>query len=73
MTFDDLSTEFDQEVELAKDPEGLIAYPLRPVKFSSVSHLSIFVLRNYDNDNDTQTKISFIGLKGDFIAVILFS
>lgn len=29
MTFDDTSTECDQEIELAQDPDGLIAYPLK--------------------------------------------
>ncbi len=29
MTFDDVNTEFDQEIELVKDPEGMVAYPLK--------------------------------------------
>ena len=29
MTFDDTSVECDQEIELVKDPNGLVAYPLK--------------------------------------------
>ena len=29
MTFDNVNVECDQEIELAKDPQGLIAYPLK--------------------------------------------
>lgn len=29
MSFDDSSAECDQEIELIKDPEGIIAYPLK--------------------------------------------
>lgn len=29
MTFDDTNVECDQEIDLIKDPEGLIAYPLK--------------------------------------------
>lgn len=39
------------------------------VKFSSVSHLSIYIPRNYANDNDIQTTVYYIGLKGEFLAV----
>ncbi|RNA06633.1 hypothetical protein BpHYR1_037478 [Brachionus plicatilis] len=68
MTFDDVGIECDQEIELVKDPEGIVAYPLKMVKFSSVSHLSIYVPRNYANDNDVQTSVYYVGLKGEFLA-----
>jgi hypothetical protein len=29
MTFDDVQADCDQQIELAKDPTGLIAYPLK--------------------------------------------
>lgn len=29
MTFDDVNIECDQEIELVKDPEGVVAYPLK--------------------------------------------
>lgn len=29
MTFDDVRVECDQEIELVKDPEGIVAYPLK--------------------------------------------
>ena len=29
MTFDSTNSEFDQEIELAQDPNGQIAYPLK--------------------------------------------
>ena len=29
MTFDDVGSECDQEIELIADPEGLIVYPLK--------------------------------------------
>ena len=42
---------------------------IRIVKFSSVTHLSIFIKRNYADDDDVSTMVYFIGLKGDFISV----
>jgi hypothetical protein len=29
MSFDDINVECDQEIELIKDPNGIIAYPLK--------------------------------------------
>ena len=40
----------------------------RQVKFSSVSNLSLYIPRNYGNDDDTSTSVYFIGLKGEFMA-----
>jgi hypothetical protein len=68
MTFDQVNgVECDQEISLAQDTEGEISYPLKTVKFSSISHLSIYIPRNYDNDDDTSTMIYYIGLNGDFM------
>jgi hypothetical protein len=58
----------DQALNLAKDADGIIAYPLKPVKFSGVNHLSIYVERNYSNDDSIQTNIYYIGLNGEFQA-----
>ena len=66
MTFDSVNIECDQEIGLAQDVLGQIAYPLKMVKFSSVTNLSIYVPRNYANDNDVSTVIYYIGLNGEF-------
>lgn len=29
MTFDDVTVDCDQEIELVMDPEGIVAYPLK--------------------------------------------
>ena len=42
---------------------------LRMVKFSSVSHLSLFFPKNFSNDDDVSTMIYYIGLKGEFMTV----
>lgn len=68
MTFDQITVPCEQEIELIQDPDGLIAYPLKPVKFSSVTHLSIYIEKNFSDDEDTSTEVYFIGLKGDFIS-----
>lgn len=39
------------------------------VKFGSVTNLSIYVQRNYSNDDDVSTMINFIGLKGEYMGV----
>lgn len=66
MTYDMRSLECDQEVSLARDPEGRVAYPLKAVKFGSVSHLSIYIPRNYGNDDDLPTTVYYLGLNGEF-------
>ena len=39
---------------------------LRIVNFSSVHHLSIHFPSNFSGDEDEETKIYYIGLKGEF-------
>jgi hypothetical protein len=69
MTFDNLSNDCDQEISLAQDPNGLIAYPLKQVKFSWINHLAIYVPRNYSNNSEVSTSIYYIGLNGEFQSV----
>lgn len=66
MNFDDVSVEADQEIELQRDPDGVIEYPTKIVKFTNVHHLTLYFPRNFGDDN---TRIYYIGLKGDFTEV----
>ncbi|CAM1303782.1 PITHD1 (predicted) [Pycnogonum litorale] len=63
MTFDSVGADSDQEFELQPDPTGILEYPIKVVKFSSVQHLSIHIPKNYGADN---TRVYYIGLKGEF-------
>ena len=49
------------------DNVTLRIYHCRVARFNSVDHLSIFFPRNYGAE---QTKVYYIGLKGDFTEVI---
>lgn len=45
--------------------EGSIDYPCRPAgRFQNISCLTIFVENNYNEDDDSATEITFVGLKG---------
>ncbi|XP_006612046.1 PITH domain-containing protein GA19395 [Apis dorsata] len=63
MTFDDISTEPEQEFELCVDTNGIHEYPLKIVKFSSVYHLSLHFIGTERTD---KIKIYYIGLKGEW-------
>ncbi|XP_065356801.1 PITH domain-containing protein GA19395 [Calliphora vicina] len=63
MTFDDVRGKADQEFELTRDCRAEIEYAPKVVTFSSVHHLSIHIPSNYGDDN---TKIYYIGLRGEF-------
>jgi len=65
MTFDDTAAEPDQSFELTEDFKGEIEYPTKVARFSSVQHLSVFFPSNFGAE---QTRVYFIGLKGDFTA-----
>lgn len=43
MSFDDCNIEADQEIDLKQDPAGVVDYPLKAMKFSNITHLSIQV------------------------------
>jgi len=49
--------------EMHQDPRAEVEYPLRVARFTNVSTLTLFFTRNYGAEN---TKIYYIGLKGDF-------
>eukprot|EP00538_Stauroneis_constricta_P006976 CAMPEP_0119554054 /NCGR_PEP_ID=MMETSP1352-20130426/6638_1 /TAXON_ID=265584 /ORGANISM="Stauroneis constricta, Strain CCMP1120" /LENGTH=225 /DNA_ID=CAMNT_0007600573 /DNA_START=58 /DNA_END=735 /DNA_ORIENTATION=+ len=70
-----MANEMEPQMELELLPpfhfvDGTIDYPLRPAgRFQGISSLTIFVANNYgaggdDDDNDTSTLITYIGLKG---------
>lgn len=65
MSFDDCSIEADQEIDLKQDPCGVVDYPLKAAKFGTLSHLSIHVQRNFGAE---QTRINYIGLRGEYQA-----
>ncbi|CAK9816171.1 PITH domain-containing protein GA19395 [Anthophora quadrimaculata] len=63
MTFDDVGTEPEQELELHVDPHGVHEYPLKVVKFSSVQHLSLYFTGSPGSD---KIRIYYIQLKGEW-------
>lgn len=69
MNFDDAAAEADQELELQKDPDGTLEYPTKITKFSNVHHLTMYFPKNFGEEN---TRIYYIGLKGDFTEVSVF-
>jgi len=64
MTFDDASSEADQEMALTRDADGSVEYPTKIVKFSNVHCVSLHFPSNFGGED--MTKIYFVGLKGDF-------
>lgn len=44
---------------------GVVDYPLKAAKFGTLSHLSIHVQRNFGAE---QTRINYIGLRGEYQA-----
>jgi len=63
MTFDDVALEPDQVLELNKDVNGELEYPIKVVQFSSVHDLTLYFPSNFGSD---KTRIYYIGLKGEF-------
>ncbi|VDP55026.1 unnamed protein product, partial [Schistosoma mattheei] len=63
MTFEDLSAECEQSLELTVDPNGEVIYPLKISRFSNVQTLSLHFSANYGGDT---TRIHYIGLRGDY-------
>ena len=63
MTFDDAGAMADQEFDLVRDPECGVEYRVKTVTFSSVHHLSLHFPTNFGED---QTKITYIGLAGEW-------
>lgn len=63
MTFDDAKAQADQEFDVYRDPTGEFEYPTKVVTFSSVHHLTMHIPKNFGDD---QTKVYYIGLKGEW-------
>ncbi|XP_013405040.1 PITH domain-containing protein 1 [Lingula anatina] len=63
MSFDDTGVEADQEFQVTPDSTGVVEYPTKVVRFSSVTHLTIYFPTNFGADT---TKVYYIGLHGDF-------
>lgn len=51
-----------QEMELAEDFEGAIDYGVKAAKFQNISSLTMFIPENHGAD---ETRITYIGLKGE--------
>jgi len=67
LTFDDVNNgKADQDIDLVTDPRGDVQYPLKTTKFNNVHHLSLFFPESKGGD---QTKIYYIGLRGEFTKV----
>ena len=56
----------DQEFDLVRDEHGKVEYNTKVVTFSSVHHLSLHFPSNFGGDDSDETKIYWIGLKGEF-------
>ena len=56
----------DQEFDLVRDDQGNVEYNTKVVTFSSVHHLSLHFPSNFGGDDSDETKIYWIGLKGEF-------
>ena len=56
----------DQEFDLVRDEHGKVEYNAKIVTFSSVHHLSLHFPSNFGGDDSDETKIYWIGLKGEF-------
>ncbi|XP_017778796.1 PREDICTED: PITH domain-containing protein GA19395 [Nicrophorus vespilloides] len=63
MNFDDIACVADQEFELHHDTNGTLEYSTKVVTFNTVHHLTIHIPSNFGAD---QTKIYYIGLRGEF-------
>ncbi|XP_033228008.1 PITH domain-containing protein GA19395 [Belonocnema kinseyi] len=63
MTFDETTTEVDQEIQLVRDQYGVHEYPIKVVKFSSVQHLTLHFSGTAGSE---KTRIDYIGLKGEW-------
>ncbi|PIO13920.1 hypothetical protein AB205_0220980 [Aquarana catesbeiana] len=66
MSFDDAGREADQVFNLNIDTTGELEYQTKISRFSSVSHLSIHISKNFGAEN---TKIFYIGLRGEWTEV----
>ncbi|XP_061407282.1 PITH domain-containing protein 1 isoform X1 [Lethenteron reissneri] len=64
MSFDDTTREPDQVFGLQHDDTGLLEYPTKIARFSSVYHLSIHISRNFGAE---ATRIYYIGLRGEWM------
>ena len=56
----------DQEFDLVRDEQGVVEYNPKVVTFSSVHHLSLHFPSNFGGADSDETKIYWIGLKGEF-------
>ncbi|XP_020283176.1 PITH domain-containing protein GA19395 [Pseudomyrmex gracilis] len=63
MLFDHVNTTPEEEFEVISDPCGHHEYSLKPVKFSSVQHLSLYFIGDRDMEH---IKLYYIGLKGEW-------
>uniref|UniRef100_A0A1I7Z284 PITH domain-containing protein n=1 Tax=Steinernema glaseri TaxID=37863 RepID=A0A1I7Z284_9BILA len=68
MSCEDMGLPADQEFDLKQDEKAGIDYPLRAAKFNSISHLTIHFPSNFGEkrDNDVNTRIYYIGIRGEF-------
>jgi hypothetical protein len=67
MTFDECTSEPDQEFDLQPDLDGSLEYATNIARFNSVSSLSIYFPKNFGCSENCPTKVYYIGLKGDFM------
>ncbi|KAI3385339.1 hypothetical protein SNEBB_009594 [Seison nebaliae] len=68
LSFDAIkSKKCEQKFDLQYDENGVLEYPLKVTKFNNVYSLTLFIPSNNSGDDDTTTKVYYIGLKGDFL------
>ncbi|OAF65524.1 PITH domain-containing protein 1 [Intoshia linei] len=62
LTFNDTRLKCDQSFNLICDTKGLVEYPVKGYKFSNLRMFTIFIPKSFSGGN---TKIKYIGLKGE--------
>lgn len=60
----DDATEPVQTLDLVQSRE-VVDYSVRPAKFSNIQHLTLFFSQNFADDSESQTRIYYVGFKGE--------
>lgn len=69
MSFDDVQSVPDQEIDITHDANGTIEYSVKATKFFNVHHLTMHFVNQNKNDDSKPCRIYYIGLRGEFTQV----
>lgn len=61
---DESAVQPTQTIDLVQSQEP-VEYHVRPAKFNSIQHLSLFFNENYADDSESSTRIYYVGFKGE--------